>query len=229
MPAGASTSAKKAVSLKWLTTKLKDTQTTLNDVWRFIEGFSDDATAADIDVRLGVLDGIFDKFCETLIEIKAHDDFTGEEDLYDKLRIEFSDRYFASKSFLADKLKERQEYPMDQSVRPENASMRGDPLDHVRLPQIKLQTFGGNMDEWLSFRDLYNSLIHWKKDLPEVEKFHYLKGCLQGEPKTLIDSLQITNTNYQIAWDMLLKRYNNSKQLKKRHIQALFKIGRAHV
>ncbi|XP_055542996.1 uncharacterized protein LOC129728573 [Wyeomyia smithii] len=97
-------------------------------------------------------------------------------------------------------------------------------MDHVRLPQIKLQSFNGDIDEWLSFRDLFTSLIHWKEDLPEVEKFHYLKGCLQGEPKSLIDPLQITRANYQVAWELLLKRYNKCKQLRKRQVQALFSL-----
>ncbi|XP_065087240.1 uncharacterized protein LOC135708973 [Ochlerotatus camptorhynchus] len=93
-----------------------------------------------------------------------------------------------------------------------------------RYYQIKLQSFNGEIDEWLSFGDLFTSLIHWKTDLPEVEKLHYLKGCLQGEPKTLIDSLQVTAANYQVAWAKLLKRCNNSKQLKKRQIQSLLKL-----
>ncbi|XP_055522662.1 uncharacterized protein LOC129716848 [Wyeomyia smithii] len=97
-------------------------------------------------------------------------------------------------------------------------------VEHVRLPQIKLQTFDGNIDEWLSFRDLYTSLIHCKADLPDVEKFHYLKGCLAGEAKALIDPLSITRANYQIAWDTLTKRYNDSKFLKRRQVQALFKL-----
>ncbi|XP_062542191.1 uncharacterized protein LOC134210180 [Armigeres subalbatus] len=113
-----------------------------------------------------------------------------------------------------------------------DSSMRGNEtlphghgtLDHVRLPQIKLQSFNGDIDEWISFRDLYTSLIHRKTDLPEVEKFHYLKGCLQGEPKNLIDPLKITKANYQVAWDLLIKRYDNSKLLKKRQVQALFNL-----
>ncbi|XP_055605543.1 uncharacterized protein LOC129753723 [Uranotaenia lowii] len=122
-----------------------------------------------------------------------------------------------------DKLKELQE-PFVDSVDRLNETSAQHTLDHVRLPQIKLQTFSGNIDEWMSFRDLYTSLIHWKTDLPDVEKFHYLKGCLQGEPKSLIDSLQITRANYQVAWDLLVKRYNNSKLLKKKQVQALFKL-----
>ncbi|XP_062698515.1 uncharacterized protein LOC134284160 [Aedes albopictus] len=97
-------------------------------------------------------------------------------------------------------------------------------MDHVRLPQIKLQCFDGNIDDWLSFRDLYTSLIHEKPDLPAVEKFHYLKGCLAGEAKALIDPLKITRDNYQVAWQTLLKRYNNNKLLKKKQVQAIIKL-----
>ncbi|XP_055632631.1 uncharacterized protein LOC129773103 [Toxorhynchites rutilus septentrionalis] len=123
-----------------------------------------------------------------------------------------------------DKIKERCE-PLtpNQSIRVGDMTMQ-EPPDHVRLPQIKLQTFDGDIDAWLSFSDLFSSLIHLKADLPEVEKFHYLKGCLMGEPKNLIDPLPITKANYQIAWDMLMKRYNNCKQLKKRQVLSLFKL-----
>ncbi|XP_055622983.1 uncharacterized protein LOC129766475 [Toxorhynchites rutilus septentrionalis] len=97
-------------------------------------------------------------------------------------------------------------------------------LDRVRLPQITLQTFGGSFEEWLSFKDLYISLIHSRGDLSEVEKFYFLKGCLQGVPRRLIDPLQITSGNYRIAWNILMERYDNNKQMKKRQVESLFHL-----
>ncbi|XP_058827841.1 uncharacterized protein LOC131687764 [Topomyia yanbarensis] len=202
MPPTASSAAKKGASLKTLTTRLKGVQSSFNDIWQFL----------------------WERFGDILVEIKCHDDFPADGDGYEKERKEFSDYYYRAKSFLVDRVKERQEHSvLEQSIRVGETSMHGT-LDHVRLPQIKLQTFNGDIDEWLSFRDLFTSLIHWKSDLPEVEKFHYLKGCLQGEPKSLIDPLQITKANYPIAWEMLLKRYNNSKLLRKRQVESLFKL-----
>ncbi|XP_058827557.1 uncharacterized protein LOC131687483 [Topomyia yanbarensis] len=49
-------------------------------------------------------------------------------------------------------------------------------------------------------------------------------GCLSGEAKALIDPLSITRVNYQVAWETLTKRYNDSKILKRRQIHALFKL-----
>lgn len=158
-----------------------------------------------------------------MIEIKAHDDFIDEEKTYDVERQQFSDRYYRAKAFLIDKSKQRQPPSVaDGSTRANGFSVHG--YDRVRLPKINLQIFDGDIDDWLSFRDLFTSLIHSNTDLPEVEKLHYLKGCLQGEPKSLIDPLKITKTNYQIAWDMLMQRYNNSKQLRKRQIQSIFML-----
>ncbi|XP_062713273.1 uncharacterized protein LOC134290219 [Aedes albopictus] len=218
-PAGSST---KKVSLKQLTARLAGTQSSLQDILEFIEDFKEDTKLSQVEIRLEKLEEIWEKFSETLVEIKSHDDYNGEE-TYDKERREFNNHYEA-KSFLVDQVKELKEpSSLDQSVRAVDASMHG-VLDNVRLPQIKLQSFNGDIDEWLGFRDLFTSLIHWKPDLPEVEKIHYLKGCLQGEPRSLIDPLKITKANYQVAWDMLLKRYNNSKQLKKRQIQSLLSL-----
>lgn len=106
---------------------------------------------------------------------------------------------------MLDLLKQFEEPGLNISERTQGSSAHS-VVEHVRLPQIKLQTFDGNIDEWLSFRDLYTSLIHLKADLPDVEKFHYLKGCLAGEANSLIDPLAITNTNYQVA--MLQKPVN---------------------
>lgn len=217
--------ASKPPSLRALKLKLKGIQSSFNDIVLFVDSFDEDVSITEVEVRLQKLDELWEGFGNILVEIKSHDEFNeSSDDIFEKERKEFSDSYYRSKSFLLDKVRGRQCVSVaDQSIHPTDSSGQGT-VEHVRLPQIKLQSFNGNIDEWLSFRDLFISLIHWKVDLPEVEKFHYLKGCLQGEPRNLIDSLQITKANYQIAWNTLLNRYNNSKQLKKRQIQSLFKL-----
>ncbi|XP_062538270.1 uncharacterized protein LOC134206557 [Armigeres subalbatus] len=220
-PAGAS--ASKAPSMRALTARLKAAQLSFNDIQRFTEAFSDANTVTEVEIRIAKLDELWESYSATMVEIFAHEEYNEEKTSLEKERAEFSDRCYEIKSFLTDKIKSFQKpLVLEQPNRGGNGASAI--VDHVRLPQIQLQTFNGDIDEWLSFRDLFTSLIHWKVDLPEVEKLHYLKGCLQGEPKALIDPLPITKANYQVAWDLLLKRYNNSKQLRKRQVQALFKL-----
>ncbi|XP_062534496.1 uncharacterized protein LOC134203623 [Armigeres subalbatus] len=220
-PAGASTS--KAPSMRALTARLKAAQLSFNDIQRFTEAFSDANTATEVEVRIAKLDELWESYSATMVEIFAHEEYNEEKTSLEKERAEFSDRYYEIKSFLMDKIKSFQKpQVLEQPNRDGDGASAM--FDHVRLPQIQLQTFNGDIDEWLSFRDLFTSLIHWKVELPEVEKLHYLKGCLQGEPKALIDPLPVTKANYKVAWDLLLKRYNNSKQQRKRQVQALFKL-----
>ncbi|XP_065085126.1 uncharacterized protein LOC135707260 [Ochlerotatus camptorhynchus] len=216
------TTRKGLSSLKQLRVQLDDLKSSFDDIWSFIQKFSDETTGTQVEVRLERIDDLWERFSENLVELKSHEYFEDEESYYSKLRKHLSDRYYEAKTFLLDKSKAlRVSSELEQSAHEQ--SMSG-VVGHVRLPQINLQSFKGDIDDWLSFRDLFTSLIHWRTDLPEVEKFHYLKGCLQGEPKSLIDPLKITKANYQIAWDILVKRYNNNKLLKKKQVQSFFKL-----
>ncbi|XP_065082422.1 uncharacterized protein LOC135704836 [Ochlerotatus camptorhynchus] len=216
------TNRKGLSSLKQLRVQLDDLKSSFDDIWSFILKFSDETTGTQVEVRLERIADLWERFSENLVELKSHEDFEDEENYYSKLRKHLSDRYYEAKTFLLDKSKAlRVSSELEQSAHEQ--SMSG-VVGHVRLPQIKLQSFNGDINDWLSFRDLFTSLIHWRTDLPGVEKFHYFKGCLQGEPKSLIDPQKITKVNYQIAWDTLVKKYNNNKQLKKKQVQSFFKL-----
>lgn len=81
------------------------------------------------------------------------------------------------------------------------------------LPRIKLPTFSGDYPSWRPFHDLFASLIKDNPDLTNVEKMHYLKTCLTQEAARLVANLPISGDNFQIAWDLLLARYENKRFL----------------
>ncbi|XP_039439114.1 uncharacterized protein LOC120420194 [Culex pipiens pallens] len=208
-------------TLKALTVKYQELQAALNDIFKFADKFKAETTASQVSVRLESLNKLWDVLCTTLVEIKSHKDYNPEDDpTYKKDRETLTEGYYRVKSLLLDKLKERQEVPCEPT---HNDTIVGG-TDHARLPQIKLPMFKGNIDEWLSFRDLFLSLIHWKSDLPDVEKFHYLKNCLDDKPKRIISGLSTTSVNYKLAWDRLQRYYNNHKVLKQRLVQSLFTL-----
>ncbi|KOX75128.1 hypothetical protein WN51_14550 [Melipona quadrifasciata] len=53
----------------------------------------------------------------------------------------------------------------------------GDSLG-VELPKIELPRFDGKMEEWLSFKDRFISMIDNKVTLSDIEKLHYLRSAL---------------------------------------------------
>lgn len=81
----------------------------------------------------------------------------------------------------------------------------------VKLPRIQLPNFKGNYEEWQTFYDMFLSLIHNNGALSAVQKLHYLKSSLSGEPLNLISTLATTEANYSEAWSQLNRRYNNKK------------------
>ena len=59
---------------------------------------------------------------------------------------------------------------------------------NLKLPKITLPTFEGDFKSWSSFIDLYNNMIHDKRDISNIEKFHYLLASLKGEPRQLLQN-----------------------------------------
>lgn len=98
-------------------------------------------------------------------------------------------------------------------------------LSNVNLPRITLPSFDGTYENWPSFRDTYVSLIHASMTISDIEKYHDLKASLVGEAAKCIESLQLSNQNYAIAWKTLVDRFDNKKQIIKNHIRSILNLS----
>ncbi|KAK9744172.1 Protein of unknown function (DUF1759) [Popillia japonica] len=78
-------------------------------------------------------------------------------------------------------------------------------LNNIKLPQIILPKFNGNYDDWLEFRDTFESLIHKNDRINNIQKFHYLRASLSLGPAQIIRSSEFTGDNYQSAWGLIYK------------------------
>lgn len=92
----------------------------------------------------------------------------------------------------------------------------------LRLPEIKVPSFTGNLKEWHTFFSMYNSLIHKSGELTSVEKFHYLLTLLSGEPLSIVKAIPISECNYDIAYLALKNRYQDDRRIAATHINELF-------
>ena len=66
----------------------------------------------------------------------------------------------------------------------------------IELPKIAIPKFSGKYIEWITFRDLFISLIHNNANLDNVQKMHYLKSSLIGEAEQLLRQIPISDANY---------------------------------
>jgi len=98
-------------------------------------------------------------------------------------------------------------------VQPTPRSATSAPTHDTRLPRLELPTFDGNLQQWISFRDLFTNAIHNKANLSKSEKLTYLKSLVKGDAARLIVSLVVSDVNYDLAWQKLIERYQNEREL----------------
>ncbi|XP_070528959.1 uncharacterized protein [Cardiocondyla obscurior] len=94
----------------------------------------------------------------------------------------------------------------------------------LRLPKLNLPTFSGRYEEWFPFHDTFRTLIHENATLPKIQWFQYLQSALTGEAKTVIESLEVSERNYDVAWDMLRERYDNKRVIVYTHIRSMIEL-----
>ncbi|CAC5362880.1 unnamed protein product [Mytilus coruscus] len=68
-----------------------------------------------------------------------------------------------------------------------------------RLPKLDLPHFDGDVLQWSTFWDAYESTIHYNSSLTPIQKFSYLKAQLIGSAAQTIAGFALTNANYETA------------------------------
>lgn len=92
----------------------------------------------------------------------------------------------------------------------------------VRLPRIELPKFDGGFESWADFKERFTSMIHHNESLKSIDKMHYLKQCLEGEAKLIIDNLSLSQ--YEMGWAAVVARYQNKKVLVFDALKKLFSL-----
>ncbi|XP_019534182.2 uncharacterized protein LOC109405551 [Aedes albopictus] len=84
-------------------------------------------------------------------------------------------------------------------------------VPQVRLPAINIPPFNGERKNWMTFKDLYVSTIHNRKDISDSLKMQYLFSYLEGDAKQLVNKFTIPSANYANAWDTLTGHYDKKR------------------
>lgn len=178
--------------LRSKTTRLRNLMTSFHGIYEFMQQYDGQRHSGELVSRLEKLEPLWEKIDTAMTEaemVEIADESEGER--YVKERLEFQNKFFELKGFLQFKIRECSDQSATRPMVNESAvSISSRP--HVKLPLISLPKFSGNIEEWLAFRDLYVSLIHYSTELPVIEKFHYLRSQLEGEALSMISSLAIT-------------------------------------
>lgn len=93
------------------------------------------------------------------------------------------------------------------------------PILQLKFDKVQLNTFSGDLTEWIAFRDQYLELVHLNGNLPEMSKYLQLRTLLKGIALDAISSFSISAADYQAAWSTLLHRYDNKDMIISEYIR----------
>lgn len=199
--------------------KLKRTQLKglITSIKNFVERNKDNPDRTNIRLRYEKLKTAFAKFEEYQEELLSLDIEGGHEAEYTVV----SDSYFEVASQV-DRLIAHDPEVASVSNQSNNTVER--PRRKIKLPEIKLPTFSGKYEEWLTFKDKFETLVHNQQDLELSEKMSYLSSALIGEAQDKISILSTQGTNYEEAWDHICECYHNERLIVANHLGALLDL-----
>lgn len=94
----------------------------------------------------------------------------------------------------------------------------------IKLPEMRLPTFDGTIENWTSYFDSFSSMIDQNSDLTSVQKLQYLRSTLTGRAAASIQCLSTTDANYVDAIEILKEKFDCKRRILKRHCDAILEI-----
>ena len=95
----------------------------------------------------------------------------------------------------------------------------------VKLPKLELKKFSGNVFQWQEFWGTFKSVIHDDEELANVDKFKYLRSFLEEPARSVIAGLLLTDADYNVAIDILQKRYAKPSIIKRAHMNEMLNLS----
>lgn len=202
-------------------TQIQSMIAALNDINIFVRDYTTEHnTKTQLMVQLEEISTMADKFedCQAIVE---------EEDQTKSQKEWIEERSFFRKLLRGVKVSlleliEKYEATSNSVTAPSYSEIsRSKKFNMLRLPTLKTPSFNGDWQQWTAFIDEFNTMFHNNEDVPIILKFHYLKTCVEGPAREVIQNFKTTEENYQVAYDVLKLRYENKSAIIQSHMRSL--------
>ncbi|XP_031330987.1 uncharacterized protein LOC116161684 [Photinus pyralis] len=214
-------------SLKLFKNKRKNLKSSLTRFQNYVAGLEESFDIFELKARVHRSENLLSEFesIQDRIETLEHSDELDDSDQI----MEFENNFFKVMS-RARKLIETCHSAHASSNGTNSNSVQGHQSSFnphnsiIKLPTMHLPEFDGSYDKWMGFYDTLDALVNKNESLTNVQRFYYLKSALKGEAAHLLNSLEVTDANYNIAWNLLKERYENRKLIISTHIKSIFEL-----
>jgi hypothetical protein len=201
--------------------KREEIKQRLARTFKFVEDFTSDQNINSIKTRENAVRDALDEFNKVQEQIEDNVSIA-ELEAQTNERIEFENIYFETMTAIATAIESYNKTKAAATNNNQNSTaIQSHQNSKINLPVIQIPEFSGHFEKWLSFRDVFQSLIHNNNNLNSIEKMHYLKSSLFGDALHTIENLAISGANYDEAWSLLEKRYGNERLIVQAHIRKI--------
>lgn len=191
---------------------------------KYCKELKDDTSESAILLKMDLIKALYEEFAANQRELEEVRE-KAQFEIMMQARARFEDSYFFCCVKIQDLMKAKRDLEdRDRQARGENN--RRAQQQEVKLPRIELTPFSGKYEDWATFHDLFNSLIHTNGSIADVQKLHYLKANVLGDAESLLRSITITKANYAEAWTKLKNRYNHKRFIVDSLLRKFFALPR---
>lgn len=189
---------------------------------KFFNGFltNEKRNFTELKLRCEKLNALYDEFDTIQTEIEELDESLAQLNE----RTVFENDFFAIQAAASEECENHRLSCTQLANQPYQPHLQND-NQLFQLPRISLPEFSGGYENWPSFRDNFTVMVD-KKNIAAVQKLQYLRLALSGSAAQVINSLEITDVNYQVAWELLTKRFENKRLIVQSHLSKLFAVQR---
>ncbi|XP_071576253.1 uncharacterized protein [Temnothorax nylanderi] len=176
------------------------------------------AIISQIEERKDKLERQWDKYNDLQLKLEMLDEAEAND------RVAFEEAYYDLSAKMRDLLRGLSASPNVAPSLPgtsTNTSGVSEPFCNVRLPKLDLPKFSGKYDEWFPFHDSFTAIIHANASLSNIHKLQYLRAAVSGNASAVIGSLEMSDANYAVAWNLLKERYDNKRVIVQTHIRSI--------
>jgi len=189
---------------------------------KYVEKFDPSSQSIkQLQVRLEKLRTHIDVFDEVQTQLLNRDEAADNIDE----QLKFGDETCTLRADMEDLISKLSVVEVDNSLRVSHSSAS----DAIKLPTIQPPTFSGNLEDWSSFFDTFNALFHNNASLTDVQRLHYLKSSVLGPAADIIKNFSITADNYKVAYEELVRHYENKGFTIQSHIRSLLQTPKIAV
>lgn len=209
-----------ATELKQLIFKRGQIKSRLTRLKRLVDAFDENVPVAVLRTHLRKNDTLLEEFRQVHEQIE----FLDQETDHSEECVLFENTYFHAISNIEQLIEDKANIVSRPASVASVGANTSQNISNIKLPTIKLPEFDGNYSNWLQFYDTFNTLINDNDTISNVQKFFYLKSSLKGEAAQVLHSLEASEQNYPIAWELLKSRFENKRIIVYTHLKALFDL-----